>query len=627
MKPPHEGTMPGDHPAADGHRTTIVIDEDIPVACYLAQFEADGSFDFVFTSRRFRELMEISVDEVRKVPASVFDRLHPADRGEFLRRNNEAVRSFDWEGRVIVRGETRWLRIQSRRRETNATGEVWEGALTDITATKSLAERWEAATESGDVGIYDRNYARDTCFYSDGNLRQLGYEPGEWTGSPREWSERLHPDDYERVLAADQAMFDNKTDGVMVEYRLRHKDGSYRWILDRGRIIERDENGRHLRAVGIHIDITERKKAERDLAASHARMTLAGRVAKFGFWHFDVPNNREEWDENLYAMYGHKPDDRSPRWENFLHPEDREVATRELGAAMAKGGDYEIAFRILRPDGAVRFIRECGFVVHDENGRAISATGADIDITEEKEAAERDRKLAAEHRRELESKLKTSLNAAAVAHEINQPLSAILLDSQMALDRIQGDSRELHQARAFLSSTISNAERTADTIGKMMSLLRAVQTAHHEVNLVDVVRSAELYAKDALCEGGIAWRTEGTARAVKIKGDEGQLLLAVSNLLRNAIESIKADDRQRPRQILVSLRKDNGSIVLAIGDSGAGLPEKTLAKIPLHTTKPDGTGLGLFIVKSAAENHGAILEAGPSKLGGAELRLVFPAAK
>ena len=238
-----------------------------------------------------------------------------------------------------------------------------------------------------------------------------------------------------------------------------------------------------------------------------------------------------------------------------------------------------------------------------------------LDVSERKRSA-----------RELEAKLKTSLNAAALAHEINQPLSAILLDSQMALDRIQGDSRELHQARAFLSSTISNAERTVDTIGKMMSLLRAVQTAHHEVNLVDVVRSAELYAKDALSEGGIAWRTEGTARAVKIHGDEGQLLIAVSNLLRNAIESIKADDRQRPRQILVSLRKDNGSVVLAIGDSGAGLPEKTLAKIPLHTTKPDGTGLGLFIVKSAAENHGAKLEAGSSELGGAEVRLVFPAA-
>jgi signal transduction histidine kinase len=121
--------------------------------------------------------------------------------------------------------------------------------------------------------------------------------------------------------------------------------------------------------------------------------------------------------------------------------------------------------------------------------------------------------------------------------------------------------------------------------------------------------------------------TTGTGRAVKIRGDEGQLLLAVSNLLRNAIQTLRSDDGGRPREIVIALTRHTTFVILSVADSGLGLPPNILAKIPLHTTKPDGTGLGLFIVQTVAENHGATLEAARSELGGAELRLVFPAAK
>jgi signal transduction histidine kinase len=161
----------------------------------------------------------------------------------------------------------------------------------------------------------------------------------------------------------------------------------------------------------------------------------------------------------------------------------------------------------------------------------------------------------------------------------------------------------------------------------MMSLLRSVQTKAQEVNLVSVVRSAELYAKDDLRAAGITLRVESAGRAVKVRGDEGQLLLAVSNLLRNAVEAMRPGDTGRTREIVISVAHGRKAIVLSVSDSGPGLPRETLAKIPLHTTKPQGTGLGLFIVKAVADNHGAKLEARQSALGGAELRLIFPAGK
>jgi PAS domain S-box-containing protein len=372
--------------------------------------------------------------------------------------------------------------------------------------------------------------------------------------------------------------------------------------------------------------LDEKTAIDSALTEANARMNLAARGAHFGFWHFRVTEDREEWDENLCRIYGSDPGESNPRWEKFLHPEDREEAEKRLRKVLDEGGIYDSEFRIVRPDGVVRHIRESGFVVHDKEGRAISANGADIDVTEEKLAEQKRRESEQEHRAELERKLKTSLAAAAVAHEINQPLSAILLDSQMALDRIKGDSPELVQARQFLTSTIARAERTVGTVNKMMSLLRSVQTDKTEVDLVDVVRSAELYAKDELRDANAKLLIIGAAEAVPIRGDEGQLLLAVANLLRNSIEAVKSNDTSRARQIVIALSRTKKSVTLCVADSGPGLPRETLAKIPLHTTKPEGTGLGLFIVQSVADNHGAKLEAGRSELGGAELRLIFPAA-
>ena len=376
---------------------------------------------------------------------------------------------------------------------------------------------------------------------------------------------------------------------------------------------------------GVLTDITKRKHTELALLEAKSRVDLAARAAHFGFWHFHVAENREEWDENLYAMYGHTPGSESPRWEHFLHPDDRGEAEKQLRAALAQGGPYEMEFRIVRPDGAIRHIRECGLVVQDEKGKAVTVTGADIDITERKLAADRERATEQAHRAEIERKLKTSLNAAAVAHEINQPLSAILLESQMALEHIKGDTPELVQAREILQSTIARANRVVQTTEKMMSLLRSVKTKHKTIDLVDVVSSATLYAKDELRSQSVALRTRGTEGSAEIHGDEGQLVLAVSNLLRNAIEAV-ASLGDGAGKVFVSLDRRDHEIVIAVGDNGPGLDEKILADTPLNTTKPGGTGLGLFIVQAAAENHDAKLEIGRSELGGAEVRLVFAAA-
>jgi len=248
--------------------------------------------------------------------------------------------------------------------------------------------------------------------------------------------------------------------------------------------------------------------------------------------------------------------------------------------------------------------------------------GTMIDITERKQNAERERELEAKHRRDLETKLRTSIEASAVAHEINQPLSAILLQSKMTL---QDNGNE----RKALEVIATEAERVVKTIEKMKTLLRNVQTQHKQMNLAEVVSSALLYTKTLMTRDGISVRRQGLDSECAMYGDDEQLQMALINLLRNAAEAIaESDGPERDRVISVELCGTESEAELIIGDSGPGWSAgMERFETPLTTTKPKGSGIGIYVVRTAVQNHGGKISFGQSPLGGAEVRLTLPRAK
>lgn len=143
---------------------------------------------------------------------------------------------------------------------------------------RALLERLEFALESGDIGIYETHREANQEYYSPGYLQQLGYRPGEWSNSVLEWSTRIHPDDYDRITDGEWLRAPVDASQYVYEYRMRHKDGSYRWILDRGKIVERDAGGRCLSAVGTHIDITLGKEVEAELLRAKEQAETANRA-------------------------------------------------------------------------------------------------------------------------------------------------------------------------------------------------------------------------------------------------------------------------------------------------------------------------------------------------------------
>ncbi|MEB3275747.1 MAG: HAMP domain-containing sensor histidine kinase, partial [Cyanobacteriota bacterium] len=240
-------------------------------------------------------------------------------------------------------------------------------------------------------------------------------------------------------------------------------------------------------------------------------------------------------------------------------------------------------------------------------------------------AAEREHLKDAQALQLLKLKLRSSLEASAVAHEIKLPLSQILLSSRMLLEAEPTAAGLNPATRAQLQTIASAADQVVITIEKMRTLLRNVQTVHQPLNLAHVVSSALLYTKPALAKAGVQLDHDGLENPCSVLGDSAQLQIAIVNLLRNSIEALQ--QVSGPRLIQVSLQRQDDLAALRIDDNGPGLPADLQALEPLESGRTQGTGLGLFVVQTTVSNHHGSVELGRSEaLGGASVLLLLPLA-
>lgn len=269
-------------------------------------------------------------------------------------------------------------------------------------------------------------------------------------------------------------------------------------------------------------------------------------------------------------------------------------------------------------------------VPRDLSDGSIVWEGVLTDITRRKQAegelaALREEELGKErsNREKLEAKLRASIAAAAAAHEINQPLSRILLTSQLIMDHSNEAAGTGAGISGFARSLADDARLVVRTIDKMKSLMRNTGTAKETIDLCELVDSAVLYAGSFARAAKARIHFERPSFGAFIEADADQIQIALNNLLRNAIEAVSELPPRRPREIRIEVCGNKDAIAIIVGDSGRGFAEEAAADPLPESTKPGGTGLGLFIVRTAAENHGADLELARSPLGGAEVRVVF----
>ncbi|RUU54907.1 EAL domain-containing protein [Mesorhizobium sp. M2C.T.Ca.TU.002.02.1.1] len=248
---------------------------------------------------------------------------------------------------------------------------------------------WALALDRAQLGLWDWNLSTGDCYYSPTWSKMLGYEEGELANTSDLWLKLTHPDDRQRAQESGDRHIAGLVDSIETELRLRHKDGHWVWVLDRGGIVERDADGKPLRLMGVQTDITRQKEAEAALEQINVRFRLALAASGTGIWHFDIGTQKSYWDARTREIFGVVTDHdevAADFWHTFLHPQDKEVAERAHDVPVGSEGVAAVQYRIVRRDGEIRHVES--LVRFIAAGSAGQILGTVRDITEEKRRAE-----------------------------------------------------------------------------------------------------------------------------------------------------------------------------------------------------------------------------------------------
>jgi C4-dicarboxylate-specific signal transduction histidine kinase len=371
-----------------------------------------------------------------------------------------------------------------------------------------------------------------------------------------------------------------------------------------------------------------RTRAEALLTESEERMTLTAAAANVGLWQFD-PKTGELWaTEHCRTLFGLGPDVPLVR-ASFLaaiHPEDREGATAALRHASNSDLPASNDVRVVWPDLQIRWIRIVARS-HQANRRDPKhLSGTFIDISDQK-AAEVE---AALQRREVAHLTRVSALgelSGAIAHEINQPLTAILFNAQAALHLLSQSEPDIDEARNALDDIVQEDNRAAQVIRRLKTLLKKGEGIRERVDLNGLVNETVTLLNSELIGRAVSIQVVPANDLPATSGDPVQLQQVLINLIVNAIDAMASTPASQ-RLITISTRATrNGGAELVVKDRGTGVDALEQSRIfePFFTTKQHGLGLGLTICSSIVESHGGKLSLTNSPGGGAEARLSLPA--
>jgi PAS domain S-box-containing protein len=340
------------------------------------------------------------------------------------------------------------------------------------------------------------------------------------------------------------------------------------------------------------------------------RLELSQAVARMGTWDTDLVTGHTVWSQSMRQILGVGDTvAENDRFLSLIHPDDRERVERELAEALVRGGDYEVELRIVRPDGAVRWLLSRGRVIGDDNGRPTRKVGAALDISERHQAD--DQRLKLEHQlRQAQKQEAIGRLAGGVAHDFNNVLLAIRGYGELALRAIErGDD-----AAAEVEEIVAGAERAAALTRQLLAFGRRQVLRSETIDLRDVVRDMDKMLRRLIGED-VVLLAELPDEPVLVDGDRGQFEQVIANLAVNARESMPEGGKLMLRAGTVELHPagemDGASgpfALLSVSDTGSGMDAETIEQIfePFFTTKPDGTGFGLATV------HGIVTQSGGS---------------
>jgi len=357
--------------------------------------------------------------------------------------------------------------------------------------------------------------------------------------------------------------------------------------------------------------IEERSKGALTLREREERVSLAAESADLAFWTIDFEGSEGWMSEKGRAIFNFGSDEPLSR-ELFLsrvHPEDRKIVDVALERARATSQTFEVEYRLLRPDGETRWLISRGRYLRNDQGEVSELIGVAIDITAQFEANLQLR-LQREEMAHMSRVSSMGELAASLAHELNQPLSAIASNAAAGRRLLMQGSPDFKMFEELLADVAADARRAGDIIHGIHMFVRKSEETRHPVNMNEIIQEVLRLLHSDLLARATSVETRLAPTLPIVAADPVNLQQVLLNLLMNSLEAMQPKP-EAERRILISTRCEADSVVTSVRDYGGGLPKDNPDKIFTHfySTKPDGMGMGLTIVRSIVEAHGGKLGA------------------
>ncbi|HXH75351.1 MAG TPA: PAS domain-containing protein [Bacteriovoracaceae bacterium] len=485
-----------------------------------------------------------------------------------------------------------------------------ETAINDLVESKKnllMANQYlDLALEGTNLGVWDWHLTTNQVVFDKRWASMLGLKVEDLTHEIKTWETLVHPEDLAKCYEDVKAYLDGKTASYENVHRLKHTDGHWVYVLDRGKFSAWDNEGKPIRFTGTHFDLTMQKTLEQELLEAQS-------IAKTGSWHFNLATQEQTWSKEHYKIF--EIEESQPKAKLFqlykdrIHPDDLPGIEINFKKTLKDGENFIFNHRLVFDNGArIKHVQDIGKLNRDSGGLPVSLSGTCRDRTLE---VVNEQKLQEERTKALHNAKLSSIGqlAAGVGHEINNPLAIISGQIFMAEKLLSNNAFHDPQIVEYFKDATLAISRIANIVKGLRTFARSDDNQISEFDPFDVVEETIGMLKEIYKREEVALTCNIRKTPIFIKGNRGRIQQVLINLINNAKDaSVGVLDRK----INVNLFYEKGFLKFMVSDNGRGISEEIRGKIfePFFTTKGvnEGTGIGLSLVNTIVKEHEGKIE-------------------